>query len=210
MVLGQHLKRHNNDGFSLLELIIVLVIIGVIVATMSLTITDTRNDKLRLEARRLSARLSLARDESIITNQELGLEVEPNGYRFLALGDEGWIAIDSIEERQLIAQELPEGMEIQLQVEGLFAQFQEHNEFNSLFKDFDESTADLSSNEDEENKLRPQIYLMTSGELNAFKLAIGYEDESPIYYLLEGSIEGNIKLLGPFRESLRFAMNSPK
>ena len=112
--------RLRASGFSLLELIIVLVIIGVIVGVITISITDSRSDKLHFEARRLTARLSLALDEAILTNQEFGLKVESDGYRFLILNDEKWQIIGSGEDKQLIEQKLPEGMEIQLKVDGLF------------------------------------------------------------------------------------------
>jgi len=71
-VVQRHLPIRAG-GFSLLELIIVLVIIGVIVGAISISITDTRSDNLHFEARRLAARLSLAVDEAVLINQELGL-----------------------------------------------------------------------------------------------------------------------------------------
>lgn len=199
--------RHTpakSRGFSLLELIIVLVIIGVIVAAISISITDTRQDNLRLEARRLAARLSLAVDEAILTNQEFGLVVETDSYRFLLLQEERWQAISSDEERQLREQQLPEGMEILLIVDNLFSEFQENNNISKLFQEKDEII-----NEDEEEPdatLRPQIYLMSSGEINPFNILIGYEDENPVFYHLQGSFDGKITLKGPVRESMSFAL----
>lgn len=186
--------RNRSAGFSLLELIIVLVIMGVLVASITISINDTRGDKLHFEARRLTARLSLALDEAVLTNRELGLEVEKDLYRFLFLDEQKWQVIGSGEERQLVEQKLPEGMELQLQVDGLFSQF-EQTEINKMFKEDEEAMTPA---------LRPQIYLMSSGELNPFILVIGYDDETPIYYQIEASYDGKINLSGPTRESMSF------
>jgi general secretion pathway protein H len=219
----QTFARRKSTGFSLLELIIVLVIIGVLVAAVTLSISDNRGDKLRLEAKRLAARISLARDEAILTNQEFGLQITEEGYQFLVLNDERWQVVESFGERQLIQQKLPENMLIELEVEGLYAQFQNQENGNRLFKEYDEN--DISENDtsleeqttenDEstenkaeaelEKKIRPQIYLMTSGEVNPFILLIGYDDNEPIYYKLTASYEGQVSFEGPIKEPLNLA-----
>ena len=61
--------------------------------------------------------------------------------------------------------------------------------------------------EDETSTLRPQIYLMSSGELNPFSLVIGYDDEAPVYYQIEASYDGKLTLNGPIYDSLNFALN---
>ena len=204
-----HLRR-SNSGFSLLELIIVLVIIGVMVASIVISITDTRRDKLHFEARRLAARLALARDEAILTNQELGLEIQRNQYRFLFLGEERWETSAPEEDKQLVEQKLPEGMELQLRVDGLFSEFEQKSDFNKLFRDkeeFEETDTDAESEEDEAAlALRPQIYLMSSGEVNPFTLVIGFDDDNPVYYQLEATFDGKVSLDGPFQESMQFAI----
>jgi len=204
----------KSSGFSLLELIIVLVIIGVVVAAVTISVGDGRGDKLNLEARRLAARLSLARDEAILTNQEYGLGITKEGYRFLVLEEGNWQEIEAFGERQLVQQDLPEGMEIQLSVEGLFAQFQQQNTLNKLFTDYDENAETeqqtTTDSEQLDKGLRPQIYLMSSGELNPFTLVIGYEDQSPLYYQLQASYDGKISLTGPIEQSLTSALGAIK
>ena len=85
-------------GFSLLELIIVLVIIGVLVAAVTIAITDRRLDNLKLEAQRMTALLKLAVDQAVISNRELGFVLVDDGYHFLELDDEDqWQLVDTQE-----------------------------------------------------------------------------------------------------------------
>jgi len=200
--------RKYNAGFSLLELIIVLVIIGIMVASVVISITDTRRDKLHFEARRLAGRLALARDEAILTNQEMGLEIERDQYRFLFLGEERWETSAPEEDKQLTEQKLPEGMELQLRVDGLFSEFDQKSNFNKLFRDTEEfEETNVNAEEDEAAlALRPQIYLMSSGEVNPFTLVIGFDDDNPVYYQLEATFDGKVSLDGPFQESMKFAL----
>jgi len=206
-VVQRHLPIRAG-GFSLLELIIVLVIIGVIVGAISISITDTRSDNLHFEARRLAARLSLAVDEAVLINQELGFAVEPDAYQFLSLDEERWQIISSDLDRQLREQQLPEGMEIQISVDNLFSSFQQSSNINKLFQEKDEN-AD-TEDEDSTLALRPQIYLMSSGEINPFVLLIGYDDEDPVFYQIAGSYDGEITLEGPVQDSMSFVLAKVK
>ncbi len=203
MVFRQSASREK--GFSLLELIIVLVIIGVIVGTITIAIIDTREDKLNFEARRLAARLSLAIDESILMDQELGLEVETDRYRFLTLGEVHWQEITAEDDLHLGEQKLPEEMEIQLSVDNLFSLFNQENNLNKLFQEVDENNQE-EDEADPNALLRPQIYLMSSGEINPFVLLIGYEGDEPVYFQIQGTFDGKITLEGPIRESMNYTL----
>lgn len=65
-------------------------------------------------------------------------------------------------------------------------------------KSKDEKAKDRRS----ENNLNPQIYFMSSGELNPFLLSIGSQDEPAVFYRLRGSANGEIRLEGPINGDL--------
>ena len=65
----------KNKGFSLIELMIVVLIIGVSTSLIVLTI-DHSDDRLKSETQYLLAMIQLARDEAIITGQSFGLTIE--------------------------------------------------------------------------------------------------------------------------------------
>lgn len=71
----------GENGFTLVELMIVLVIIGLMSAVVIMTMPDPRG-KLINEAERLAARTQAVRDGAVIDGREKSLVVDPLGYGF--------------------------------------------------------------------------------------------------------------------------------
>ena len=71
-------------GFTLLELLVVLVIIGIVssFAVLSTGLTG-RNKPLDKESQRLLALMQMASEESVQKTEELGLTISNDSYRFL-------------------------------------------------------------------------------------------------------------------------------
>ena len=199
-MIDHQLKQRNQGGFSLLELIIVLVIIGILVAAVTMTLGDKRADDLRLEARRLSARIAMASDEAILTGSELGMQISRESYRFLTLEEDKWQQLSNTESH-LRDHTLPPEMLMRLEIEGLFPSFSEQQKVSELFSDKEDD--DKAPDEDE--LIKPQLFILSSGELNPFRLLIGYDDPAdPIYYLIEAQFDGKVEMHGPYREPMDF------
>ncbi len=67
-------------GFTLVELLVVLVIIGVVATTIA--VTATRDDGAERAVERLRMVLELAAERAEITGTSLAVEFVPGGYRF--------------------------------------------------------------------------------------------------------------------------------
>ncbi|UXH77425.1 prepilin-type N-terminal cleavage/methylation domain-containing protein [Roseateles amylovorans] len=74
--------RHPH-GFSLIEVMIVLLIIGIATAAISLQIAPDRGATLRQDARELAQRLAAAQQEVRIDGRVIVWEPQGHGYRFL-------------------------------------------------------------------------------------------------------------------------------
>ena len=107
----------RTQGFTLLELLIVLVILGI---TISFTVLSfglkNPQDDLKEQGQRLAALMQLASEESILLGQELALEIDNAGYSFLNLKNDRWLEINN--DQIFRARILPEHMSVELSVEG--------------------------------------------------------------------------------------------
>jgi len=78
--------RRSQLGFTLLELLVVLILVGIMASLATLSIGDGAERKMRAETDRLAGALRLARDELLITGEaERALGLRRDGYSFLEL-----------------------------------------------------------------------------------------------------------------------------
>jgi general secretion pathway protein H len=80
----------RNTGFTLVELLVVMVIIGITLGLASLNAIPSPRQDLQQEAQRLALLLQLARDEAIVRNRQVAFEANPERYRFVVRNDKGW------------------------------------------------------------------------------------------------------------------------
>jgi general secretion pathway protein H len=94
--------QRTPSGFTLVELLVVMVIIGITLGLASLNAIPSPRQNLQEEAQRLALLLQLARDEAIVRNRLVAFEANPERYRFVVRGDTGWEAVtrdDLLRER---------------------------------------------------------------------------------------------------------------
>jgi general secretion pathway protein H len=140
----------NAHGFSLLDLLVVIVIIAILFTFTTLAIRGTTPEELlQTEAQRLDQLLQLALEEAILRGMEYGLEFTPNSYRFLLFAENSWQPLET--DKLLRERQLPEDMEFELEIEQI---------------DVLIDKAQSEDDEDKENeRFRPQVFLLSSGEI---------------------------------------------
>ena len=90
-------------GFTLLELLVVVVIVGITLGMVSFNAMPSNQKNLQNEARRIALLLQSARDEAIVRNRPVAFEADGNHYSFLVRNDTSWEAItddDLMRERE--------------------------------------------------------------------------------------------------------------
>jgi general secretion pathway protein H len=91
------------SGFTLVEIMVVMVIIGITLGLASLNAIPSPRQDLQAEAQRLTLLLQLARDEAIVRNRPVTFEATPERYHFLVRNETRWNLItgdDLLRERE--------------------------------------------------------------------------------------------------------------
>lgn len=90
-------------GFTLLELLVVIVIAGITLGLVSFNAMPSDKQALQNEAQRIGLLMQLARDEAIVRNQPVAFEADEQRYRFLVRNEGVWESIvqdDMLRERE--------------------------------------------------------------------------------------------------------------
>ncbi|HWX68723.1 MAG TPA: type II secretion system minor pseudopilin GspH [Steroidobacteraceae bacterium] len=110
--------RGASRGFTLIEILVVMVIIGVITAGILLSVNITGRDReLEKESDRLLALFSYAREQAELQTREFGVMFQDDGYEFLTYDPRraAWRSV--FEDDALVARHLPDGLGFKLSVE---------------------------------------------------------------------------------------------
>ncbi|MEJ7926639.1 GspH/FimT family pseudopilin [Sphingobium sp. AN641] len=89
----QATDRRGPNGFTLLELMVVLTIIGFVSAAVVMAIPDPRG-RIIDDADRFAARVAAARDEAVVTARPMGVWVSASGYGFERRARGQWTPIE--------------------------------------------------------------------------------------------------------------------
>ncbi len=81
-------------GYTLVELLVVLVVLGVMLGLVSLSIVPNPRAKLQRDAERLESLFALAAEEAQLTSRPIAWRGDENGYAFFRRDRDHWIAFD--------------------------------------------------------------------------------------------------------------------
>ncbi|MDH5472235.1 MAG: type II secretion system minor pseudopilin GspH [Gammaproteobacteria bacterium] len=183
--MAKHTSRlitpRTHSGFTLFELLVVIAIISVSFAVF-LTINfsfGVPEDNIRKEANRLHLLLSFAHEQSVIRAEEYGVRFSPHSYSFMQYEAEAdnWTELD---DKVLTTKQLANDMELALSIEQV-----------EIVLDDAPVATDIDQPED---KIKPQIFLLSSGETTPdFIARIGIPGIDTSYEV-HGTIDGKYAL----------------
>ena len=153
--------RRQNGGFTLLEMLVVLVIIASLTSLALLSGYDGRALALRGDAERLAALIAVYAEDAMLDNREYGVYLEAGQFSLLAYDEQQQHWIPSATATQHLA----ENVEFALRLDG---------------HPFNLTQAPLSENR------QPQILLLSSGEISPFVLTLTDHQDNAISISSDG------------------------
>jgi general secretion pathway protein H len=156
---GRRLPRAPVAGFTLIEILIVVVIIAVVAAGMLLSINLTGRDRdLQREGDRLFALINYAREQAELQTREYGVQFTDDGYEFLVYDPLRGVWRDPTEDDALDPRKLPGGLDVKLRVEARDVVLSQPE------KSQDKASLDDKSSQDK----TPQLMIFSDGDLSSF------------------------------------------
>ncbi len=181
--------RRTARGFTLIEILVVVIIIATIVSIALLSMSLVGDDReLDTERKRLAAIIEVAQDEAMLQGREFGIELMRTSYRFVEFDPltSRWAEVPADDLFRL--RELPEGVEIDLYVED-----------KRIPLELDPRVLEEPDEEDMSGKIEdfePHLFLFSSGEATAYEIRLR-RDLNDQELIMRGDILGDIEFVNP-------------
>lgn len=160
-------ERGEAAGFTLIEILVVVVILGVLAAAVTLAVGVGGGERqLARQAEQLQALVGYACEQAELTGRDIGISMNTEGYRFSRLERDDWRAFSEGELRPR-AWLTNSGATLSRESHGV--------EIVAQFPD------------------KPQLLCFSSGELTPFRLDLNLPEAAQLYRL-EGQSDGAVAL----------------
>ena len=188
-------SKQSQAGFTLLEILIALSIAAVMLSVAVIAFKDNEAAKLRNKAHQLLGLMQVAQEESIIRGLELGLRVEKEKYYFMLFDNNKWSPLNEHDVLREI--KLDEPIEVYVHVEGqesLLKNTEEEQEADGKNAPQSEPNDTERNIERSKKRVTPQVFMLSSGEMNEFSLTIGLDRDEAKFYRIKGNIMGEMRM----------------
>jgi general secretion pathway protein H len=166
----------RSKGFTLVEILVVVVIMAIVISLAVLSIGTTgRDSQLDEESRRIEGLVGLLHERALLEGRDFGLRIEPAAYEFVVYDArrDRWATLD--QEHEFRHRDLPKGLSFQLELDSQIV----------VIKPMDRK---LSSNT---APPAPQLAIAASGEGTPFHLTL-LRDGTPSRASVDGDALGKI------------------
>ena len=136
----------KQNGFTLVEIVVVMVIFAIIVTMTTISIGDPQVKRMQQNSERVATLIQLAKEQAIFNSRDYALSIWESGYAFYTLNENGWTPVSN--DRIFRQRELPDGLQFNLYLD------------------------DIKVILTQEDKKKPQVFITSDGEISPFKLDI--------------------------------------
>lgn len=154
----------KHKGFTLIEVLIVMLIISIVGSIAILTISKNKTSQIRNVANQLTYIFRLAADQALLQPTVLGATVKDNQIKFYEFAHDpitnkdNWIPTNN----------------------KLFALIDLPSDISVTLKNSDDAATSSA-------EIHPQIIFSSSGEVNAFTLLLGKNSRTPLFQISANS-----------------------
>ena len=183
-------KHKKSRGFSLIEILVVLVIIAFTTKMVVYSLEGGAEDELDSQALRLYTTINMASEFATLNQVELGFQIDKNTFEFLIFDGKKWIPFDN--EELFKATEFSEQFKLTLNLDDL--PWAENNLLEQA------NWRELMSGGEEDSLLElktpkiPDVLILSSGDISAFQLVLGLKEQSEPVYFIEGEFSAPVNL----------------
>ncbi len=195
-----HPRLPRHSGFTLIEILVVIVIIGVIIVGAMLSLGATGKDsQLERERDRLFALMAYVHERGGMLTLEYGIRCGQHGYRFVYFDNITSQWVPETTDDTLRLRRLPAGLSLQLMIEGRPIVLTDKaltlgKRATTPAGGTVSTLGDLSSSfTDQLADNAPQVLLFSNGETNSFALTIT-RDGVGRNVTLQSSADGTIQV----------------
>lgn len=189
MKVSSERLRAKSRGFSLIEILVVLVIIAFATKMVVYSLEGGAEDELDTQALRLHTTINMASEFAILNQVELGFHIDNNVFEFLVFDGEKWVSF--VREALFEPVEFDPRFKLALNLDDLaWAQdnLLEQANWRELMSGDEDSLLELK-------KFKiPQVLILSSGEVSAFQLTLELKEQSEPVYFIEGEFTAPVNL----------------
>lgn len=187
------MARPRARGFTLIEILAVLIIIGVVtaVAVISVRSLGDSNDPEGQSALRLAGLIELASQNARLENIQYGLIIKPQAYEFVKYMDHNWMPI--VRDPVFGKHTLPSGVTLSVSVQNPVRMPAPVTAAGAATARAPASTNNAAGGDG--NPLKPQIAILSTGEITPFTLRLTGSNHS--VYILRGDASGQVHIEPP-------------
>ncbi|MEC6798649.1 MULTISPECIES: type II secretion system minor pseudopilin GspH [Photobacterium] len=180
----------RNAGFTLIEIMLVLVLLATSAVAVVSTLPNNKRDEVKEQAQRFHHLAQLLGEDAMLNGVDYGIRIEPHQYHFLKLTQDGWQPLEDV--KFFTDVKLEAGITVTVAIGGAWKDKDRLFKSDSMFKNDDI----FKKSDQEQKQLPPQIVVMASGEYTPFTVSFEVDKQHQFWQVVADEV-GNLVLLAP-------------